>query len=168
MRTRARQEPVERTLRTIEQQVLEEVWIGRKARVAATVATAALGTAAIGRWWNSGASTLPMLHGDTVVQVTTVVFLTACAMSLLALRMKHFRWCCAAAYTSALSTVLGVGALWWHQTARSSDRLHWILLAAAAAALLTATWIVVILTPLDRSQPDMRTRRTAGNQRGHH
>jgi hypothetical protein len=148
---------LEDTLRAIERGVLEDVWMSRSRRWTALLATIILGVAAASRWSNLGAQVSPTLHVDAVVPGTSIMFLAACVISLIALRRGHFRWCCAAAYTAALSTVTSLAALWWHQTADGSDPLVWTLLAALAAATLTVIWLATILTPLEDSQPDMRT-----------
>jgi hypothetical protein len=49
--------------------------------------------------------------------------------------------------------------VWWHQTAppRSSPRPSaWMVIGVLAATVLTLTWLGVILTPSERSQPEMR------------
>jgi peptidoglycan/LPS O-acetylase OafA/YrhL len=147
---------LEDTLRAIERGVLEDVWMSRPRRWTALVAAIVLGVAAASRWSNLGAQASPSLHVDAVVPGTSIMFLVACLVSLVALRRRHFRWCCAAAYTAALSAVTSLAALWWHQTADGSDPLMWTLLAALASSTLTVTWLATILTPLEDSQPDMR------------
>lgn len=159
MRTQRQDVGFEETLRAIERGVLEDVWMSRPRHWAALLAAVALGVAALGRWSNLGAHASPSLHVDAVVPATSVMFLVACAVSLIALRRRRFRWCCAAAYTAALSTVTSLAALWWHQTAVGSDPLVWTLLAALSSATLTLTWLATILAPLEDSQPDMRAER---------
>ncbi|MUM17600.1 hypothetical protein FZI91_15630 [Mycobacterium sp. CBMA271] len=148
---------IEDTLRAIELQVLEDVWMSPARRRTALAATVVLGVAAVGRWSNLGAHANPTLHVDAVVPGTAIMFLVACVVSAVALRRRYFRWCCAAAYTAALSTVISLAALWWHQTADGSDPVAWTLAASLAAITLTITWLATILTPLEDSQPEMRT-----------
>ncbi|MCV7220986.1 hypothetical protein [Mycolicibacterium elephantis] len=152
MRTGLQHTQVERALRDIEHRVLEEVWISGTRRVAAAVAATALGIAAVLHWWGTNAAE----HPAVIPHVTTVILLLAWMVSVLALCMRRFRWCCAAVCTSWVSTVTSVGALWWRQTAQASYPLVWITVGCLAAVVLTTVWFGVILTPLDRSQPDMR------------
>ncbi|NGX07901.1 hypothetical protein BKG76_22560 [Mycobacteroides franklinii] len=159
MRTQRPDVGLEDTLRAIERGVLEDVWMSRPRRWTALLAATVLGVAAVSRWSNLGAHARPSLHVDAVVPGTSIMFLVACVVSLVALRRRRFRWCCAAAYAAALSTVISLAALWWHQTAGGSDPLVWTLMAALAAATLTVTWLATILTPLEDSQPDMRADR---------
>ncbi|MBA0047205.1 hypothetical protein [Mycobacterium sp. NPDC050853] len=156
MRTQRHDAGIEDTLRAIELRVLEDVWMSPSRRRVALVATVVLGVAAVGRWSNLGAHASPTLHVDAVVPGTAAMFLVACVVSAVALRRRYFRWCCAAAYTAALSTVISLAALWWHQTADGSDPLWWTVAAALSAATLALTWLTVILAPLEDSQPDMR------------
>lgn len=146
---------LERMLRAIENHVLEEVWIGRLRRTAGVAVTlAVVGTAAV--WW------LDALGGDSphvgkgVVTVTGAVLLLASTVSGLALALRRYRWCCAAAYCCGLAAVIGLGAFWWLRTGRTGIGLSWLVLADVAAVTLTVGWLVVIVTPIERSQPDMR------------
>lgn len=159
MRTQRHDEGIEDTLRAIELQVLEDVWMSPSRRRFVLAVTLVLGMAAVGRWSNLGAHASPTLHVDAVAPATAAMFLLACLISAVALRRRYFRWCCAAAYTAALSTVTGLAALWWHQTADGSDPLVWTLIAVLASATLAITWLATILTPLEDSQPDMRADR---------
>ncbi|ALR11818.1 hypothetical protein MYCSP_10570 [Mycobacteroides saopaulense] len=159
MKTQRHDVGFEDTLRAIERGVLEDVWMSRPRQWTALLAALVLGVAAVSRWSNLGAHDSPSLHVDAVVPATSTMFLVACMVSLVALRRRRFRWCCAAAYTAALGTVTSLAALWWHQTADGSDPLVWTLLAALALATLTMTWLATILTPLEDSQPDMRAER---------
>lgn len=144
-------------LRGIEQRVLNDVWMGALRRGLALVCALVLAVAAVGRWMHWGAHVPPVGHADVVARGTAIMFLLASGISLTALRRRRFRWCCGAAYVSALSTVTSIAALWWHQTAHGADPLVWTLVAMAASAVSALTWIVTILTPLDRSQPEMRS-----------
>lgn len=153
---------IENTLRGIERRVLQEIKIARVWRITATVAASVLAVAAVARWWSAGAAH-PVAHGGGgVLPATTVVLLLAALISAVALRKRRFRWCCAAVFISWLGSVTGVAGLWWHRTAPAPDPLLWTLLATIAVVVLTVTWLVVVLTPLERSQPDMRARHTAG------
>ncbi|MGD9517797.1 hypothetical protein [Mycolicibacterium sp.] len=55
-----------------------------------------------------------------------------------------------------MASVLGIGAFWWVRTGRPDAPLTWLILADIAVVLLTAHWLTVIVTPIERSQPDMR------------
>jgi hypothetical protein len=144
------------TLRRVWQQVLDEVWISRSARVI-TIAVVAISICAAASGWadvNAG----PTARIPICLVALTMLLLTAVASSLAAL-LRRFRWCCAAAYTGGLSTATGVGVVWWHQSA-PPDQTHgpssWMVIGVLCSAWLTATWLRVILTPLERSQPDIR------------
>ena len=52
--------------------------------------------------------------------------------------------------------MFGIGAFWWVRTGRPDAPLTWLLLADIAVVVLTALWLAVIVTPIERSQPDMR------------
>lgn len=152
---------VEDTLRAIERAVLHDIRISPRWRATATAAAAVMAGAAAIRWWSNDAAH-PAGHGSAVVvPVTTGIFLLAALMSMVALRTRVFRWCGAAAFTSALAAVSGLGALWWQQTGQTPDPLVWTLLCTAAVVVLTVTWLAVVLTPLEWSQPDMRAHYTA-------
>ncbi|MGV0579131.1 hypothetical protein ABQE57_10205 [Mycolicibacterium elephantis] len=159
MKTR-RDTRVQRTLRAIERAVLNEVTISPAWRRAATVAAPTLAVAAVIRWWSIGVYH-PGVHGAVGVDVSTVIFLVAMLMSLTAVRTAQFRWCFAAAFTSGIATVTGAGAVWWHQTTAAAGSMVWAVISAVSAAVLTACWLAVALTPLDRSQPDMRAHQIA-------
>lgn len=145
--------PVEHALRAVERHVLEEVWLGTVQRATATAATTALGAAVLGHWL---CALRP--HGGSFLQPATVTFLVACVAALQALYVRRFRWCCVAMITSGLATVAGAGTYWWYQTAPVPTPSVWIAVSAAAAAVLTVAWLGVVLTPLEKSQPDMRMR----------
>ncbi len=150
MKDRRNDEP-ERMLRAIENHVMEEVWIGRVRRAAGVAVTLALvGTATV--WWEGRGS--PHV-GNDVVTVTVAVFLLASTVSGLALALRRYRWCCAAAYCCGLAAVIGIGAFWWLWTGRTGMGLSWLVLADLAAVALTLGWLAVIVTPIERSQPDI-------------
>lgn len=150
---------VEDTLRGIEQSVLHEVRIRPGWRTTASVAATTLGLAAVCRWWSAGAAAAEAHGGGAVVSATTAIFLLAALVTTVAVRLPRFRWCCAAACTSWFASVTGMAALWWHRTAPAPDSLVWTLICALAVVVLTATWLAVVLTPLEESQPDMAAKR---------
>jgi hypothetical protein len=76
--------------------------------------------------------------------------------SATALWRKRFRVCCAALYLSGVATAAGFGAVWWCQTSPARVAVWWPLAGFVAAAVLAVCWLGVVLTPLERSQPDMR------------
>ena len=146
---------LEHTLRIIEHRVLEEVWIGRLQRAAGSAFTVALaGTAAV--WWLDVSGRSAPHGGNRVATVTVAVFMVASAVSGSALALRRYRWCCAAAYCCGLTAVIGIGAFWWLRTGRTGIELTWVVLADLAAMALTLGWLAVIVTPIERSQPDMR------------
>lgn len=107
-----------------------------------------------------------MWLGRTRSIVATVAVTTlpmASAASGFALVRHRYRWCCAAAYCTALASVVGTGVFWWLRTGQSGAPLMLLTLADVAVVTLTIFWMTVIVTPVDRSQPDMRT--TGGPQR---
>ena len=64
--------------------------------------------------------------------------------------------CCAPLYLSGVATAAGFGAVWWCQTSPARVAVWWPLAGFVAAAVLAVCWLGVVLTPLERSQPDMR------------
>ncbi|MFO7163941.1 MAG: hypothetical protein DIU75_011385 [Mycolicibacterium hassiacum] len=151
---------VEDTLRSIEQRVLQEIRIAAPHRITAMAAAATLAVAAAGRWWSAG-GLHPVAHGAAgVLPVTTGLLLLAVVISALALRAQRFRWCCAAVFSSWLGSVAAVAGLWWHRTTPAPDPMIWTLICAIAVGVLTLTWLLVVLTPIERSHPDMRARYT--------
>jgi hypothetical protein len=153
---------IENTLRGIERRVLQEIKITRAWRIAATWAVGVLAVAAVARWWSAGAIH-PVAHGGgAVLPATTAVLLLAAFLSAVALRKRRFRWCCAAVIICWVGSVTGMAALWWHRTTPAPDPLVWTVLCTVAVVVLTVTWLVVLLTPVERSQPDMRVWHTAG------
>ncbi|GAY16699.1 hypothetical protein MSZK_34250 [Mycobacterium sp. shizuoka-1] len=143
-------------LRQIWRRVLDEVWMSRPARlVTLAVAAGSVGAATTG--WaeisDAPAARIP------ICLVAAAMSLLAAAASVIAVTVRHFRWCWVAGAVSGLATVTGVGVIWWHQSAppgQTQGPTAWMVIAALCAAWLTATWIRVITTPLERSQPDLR------------
>lgn len=146
-------EPFTDTLRTIEAQVLDDVWIGpRRAVAGAFVASILVGTAGAWCWFGD----IPVAHGIPVLGL--VLFAVAGVVSGIALARRRYRWCCVAAYSCGLATVIGVGVLWWLRTGHHAAGLGWLAAADLAAVTLAGIWLTVVVTPIERSQPDMRTR----------
>ncbi|MGY4709959.1 hypothetical protein ACXDF8_10465 [Mycolicibacterium sp. CBM1] len=143
---------IEVMLYRIGQRVLDDVWISRRTTVVALGTSVALGGAATAGW-------LTDTHGVWISRVAVALFALMSAVSSVALWRRRFRWCCAAAYTGGLSTVVGLGGIWWHQTAPaaiSPGPSVWMVVGVLCAAALTAGWLRLILTPLVASQPDSR------------
>lgn len=139
---------VERMLADIEHRVLEEVWLGRRRSLTGWALIAAL-VVTVMLWRVDAAGPVPT--------IAAVMLATASGMSALALARCRYRWCCAAAYSCGLASVFGVGAFWWARTGRPAAPLTWLMLADVAVVVLTALWLMVIGTPVARSQPDMRS-----------
>lgn len=142
-------------LRAIERRVFEDIWISAtRARalvaLAVTLVVTAVAMRPTGQVPGAGARS-----GHWISLVALALFTLAASLSAFALARRRFRWCCLAACASALATVDGAGAFWWHHTAHTTS---WIpaALGTLGAAALTATWLGVCLTPLASSQPDMR------------
>lgn len=138
---------VDRILDDIEHRVLEEVWLGRR--------PSANGWTLVGTL----IATVMLWRIDATGHVPTVaaaMLTLAAGLSGLALARRRYRWCCVAAYSCGLASVLGIGAFWWVRTGRPDAPLTWLILADIAVVLLTAHWLTVIVTPIERSQPDMR------------
>lgn len=156
MKSRTTTSPVEAELRAIERRVFEDVWIGtRRARALAALATA-LAAVAVASLVTGEPPAVETRSGHWISLVALVLFTFAASASAFALVRRRFRWCCLAACVSALATVDGAGAFWWHHTAQTA---FWLPAAAAgmlAGAALTVGWLGVCLTPLPSSQPDMR------------
>lgn len=146
---------VESELRAIERRVFEDVWISSpRARTLAALA-AVLAATAVTLLLTGGAPAGATRNGHWISLVAFSFFALAASVSVFALTRRRFRWCCMATCASALATVDGAGAFWWHHTAHTAS---WIPAASGtlAAAALTAGWLGVCLTPLASSQPDMR------------
>lgn len=96
--------------------------------------------------------------------VTATSLVAASALSALALALQRFAWSCAAAYGCGLSSAIGIGAFWWLRTGRSGAPLGWLVVADVAVVAMTVGWVAVVVTPLGRSQPDMRTAASRGDE----
>lgn len=143
-------------LRGIERRVLDDVWIDRRLRMSTgVVVTIIIAAIALGR---SDISAGPAARVPICLVALSMFLLTAAASSLAGL-LRRFRWCFAAACTGGLSTLTGVGVVWWHQSG-PPNQTHgpsaWMVIGVLCSAWLTATWLRVIITPLERSQPDIR------------
>ena len=153
---------IEAVLNKIGRRVLEDVWIsGRTRAFTATVAATLVGTAMIGRL-NLTATANAATTASWISWVALALFALAASVSSLAVCLHRFRWCCVSAYIGGIATVVGVGMVWWHQTAppgSSPGPSAWMVIGVLAATVLTLTWLGVILTPSERSQPDMRGHR---------
>ncbi|NKZ13730.1 hypothetical protein HGA11_22395 [Mycolicibacterium septicum DSM 44393] len=152
---------VETELRAIERRVFEDVWISTaRARVLGALATG-LAATAMALHVTGDVSAGATRNGHWISLVAIALFTLAASVSAFALVRRRFRWCCLATCASALATVDGAGAFWWHHTAHTAS---WVpaALGTLCAAALTATWLGVCLAPLNSSQPDMRAAGTGG------
>lgn len=153
------QNPLERTLRGVEDRVLQEIWFGvvRAGAMGAlclwVVATSAL-------WWVDFNEHPPPHITARVSGATLVVLGIASVTSVEALGVRRFRWCCAAAYCCRLASVIGIGAFWWLRTGPSRVTSTWLVAADVAMVMLCACWLALIITPVERSHPDMRIARS--------
>lgn len=138
---------VERMLDDIEHRVLEEVWLGRRRSATGWTLVGTL-SATVMLWRIDATGHVPT--------VAAVMLLLASGASGLALTRRRYRWCCVAACSCGLASVFGIGAFWWVRTGRLDAPLTWLAIADIAVVLLTAQWLAVIVTPIERSQPDMR------------
>lgn len=135
------------------------MWISGWVRSLTLGAIATLGGGILYGWLDSTADAAAHTHTVWISRIALGSFTLAAILSAAAIGLRRFRWCCAAAYVTAIATVLGFGTVWWHQTAppgRSAGPTGWMVVGVLACATLTVTWLTVILTPLDRSQPDLR------------
>jgi hypothetical protein len=150
---------VETELRAIERRVFEEVWISTTRARALAALAAALAVVALTLRATGSAPAGGSGNGQWISLVAFSLFAFAASGSAFALLRRRFRWCCMATCASALATVVGAGAFWWHHTAHTAS---WIpaALGTLTVAALTAGWLGVCLAPLASSQPDMRA---AGN-----
>ncbi|MGV0783926.1 hypothetical protein [Mycolicibacterium sp. XJ775] len=159
MTTRQTSDTVEAELRAIERRVFEDVWISAtRARALAALATA-LTVSAVALQATGATPTGATRNGHWISLVAFSLFAFAASGSAFALLRRRFRWCCMAMCASAVATVVGAGAFWWHHTTHTAS---WIpaALGTLFVAALTAAWLGVCLAPLASSQPDMRA---AGN-----
>lgn len=146
---------VERILQDIEHHVLEDVWLGRGRSATGCALVVTLSATAV-VWWIDAISESPPHASNHVPTVAAAILLLASGVSGLALALRRYRWCCAAAYCCGLATVIGIGAFWWLRTGRPGAALTWLMLADMAVGVLTIIWLMAIITPIERSQPDMR------------
>jgi hypothetical protein len=147
---------IDATLRRIWQRVLDDIWISRPARLITVVVVIISVCAAATGWADVNAG--PTARMPICLVAAAMSLLTAAASSL-AVLLRRFRWCCVAAYAGGLSTVTGMGVVWWHQSAppaQTHGPAAWMVIGVLCSAWLTATWLRVIITPLERSQPDIR------------
>jgi hypothetical protein len=153
MVTSRRASELERALHDIERRVLEEVWLSRRHVVTgvALVVTLVMTAAEFLR--------VGVAHAAPVVAAAALV--VAATVSGMALLRRRYRWCCAAAYCCGLAGVVGIGVFWWLNTGRCGVALSWLVVADLTVVALTVQWLTVIVTPLERSQPDMRAPRVA-------
>lgn len=150
---------IESVLRQIGRRVLDDVWIGGRVRAVTFGAVATLAGAALNGWLGTAARATAQMPTGWISHVAIGLFTLTAALSSVAVRLRRFRWCCAAAYIGGIATVAGLGMVWWHQTAppgRSAGPAAWMVIGVLACVTLTVTWLGVILTPLERSQPDIR------------
>ncbi|GBG36726.1 hypothetical protein [Mycobacterium montefiorense] len=146
-----------RMLRRIENRVLEQVWIARARRGVGGALVVVLAIAAWA-WWLEAVARGLSGAAIALPAAAVVFFVAASALSALALALRRFRWCCAAAYCCGLAAVIGIGAFWWARTGTLAIGVSWLVLADLTTLVLCAGWLAVILTPIERSQPDMRNR----------
>lgn len=142
--------------------MLEDVWISGRVRAFTLGAIATLGGGILYGWLDSTTDAAAPTHTAWISRIALGSFTLAAILSVAAIGLRRFRWCCAAAYVTGIATVLGLGTVWWHQTTppgRSAGPSAWMFVGALACATLTALWLIVILTPLERSQPDLRKAR---------
>lgn len=122
----------------------------------ATGAALALALAAMASvWWFEA---LAKASPRGIPAVAVVALVAASAVSACAIRLRRYRWCCAAAYCCGLAAVIGIGAFWWTRTGKTGIGLSWLVFADLITVTLTVGWLAVIVTPIERSQPDMRER----------
>lgn len=141
---------VDRLLASIHADVLQDVWLSRARRAVASAIACGLGPIA------GLAAVHAHRNSHWLAFVANMLLVALAVVTLLAVRRARFKWCCAAASLGGIGTVAGVGAFWWYHTAAPGAHLLPAALCTAAAAALTAHWLGAILTPLERSHPDMR------------
>ncbi len=141
---------VEDTMRSIERRVYEDVWLPPVGRRVGVVLAVALAVAAVVNYLHASADV------GWVYVVTTTAFTVTSATSLIALHSNRFRWCCAATYLSGLTTVIGMAEFWWHRTGGLADTPWAAAIGTLITGVLTAGWLRLVLSPVERSHPDMR------------
>lgn len=137
-----RHESIRLALAGIERRVLDEVWIGRR-RGAGYAALAILLLASTGAWCIDVVGEVAGPGSYRVPVIGTLAHVVAAGASVLAVKARRFRECCAAAYACGLSSVIGIGALWWLRTGRTDAPMAWLLVADTTAVLLTVGWLSV-------------------------
>ncbi|MFN8032067.1 MAG: hypothetical protein U0Q47_02085 [Mycobacterium sp.] len=150
---------IEAMLRRIGRRVFDDVWISRRVRVFAGVLVAVLAGAAVFGWADTHQRHVTATPGVAVCAVALMFFTMTSVLSSIALLRSCFRWCTAAAYGSGLGTVAGLGVVWWHQTTPNTQcpgPCGWMVVGVLCSAALVLTWLRLILTPLEKSQPDIR------------
>jgi hypothetical protein len=156
---------IEAMLRRIGRRVLDDVWISGQVRVFAWAVVGVLAGASVFGWADVGDRSATATPGIAICAVALTFFTITTVASSITLLRSRFRWCTAAAYGGGLGTVAGLGLVWWHQTTPSTQcpgPCVWMVVGALCSAALTVTWLRVILTPIEWSQPDIRLARTAG------
>lgn len=150
---------IEGMLRKIGRRVLEDVWISGRVRAIAAVAAATLTAATVLGGLSLAATAAAAARTSWLSCIATALFGLTASVSAVAVCRPRFRWCCAAAYAGTVATIAGLGMVWWHRTAppgSSAGLSPWMVTGVLAAIVLSLTWLSVILTPSERSQPDMR------------
>lgn len=142
---------IEGTLRSIEDRVMGEVWLGAARRRGGRVlATALAATASAGVLDAYG-------HSHSVAFIAAALLGLGALISLVALQLQRFGWGCAAVYVCGVATVAGGGAFWWYRTGHVDSLPIVTLFGSVVSAALTVGWLTVLMTPIHRSQPDMRS-----------
>ena len=145
----------QRTLRRIENRVLDDVLIGRARRAAGVALTAGMaGMASV--WWRELIGHQSPHASTRIPAIAVLALVGASVVSFLALRLRRYRWCCAAAYSCGLAAVIGIGAFWWVRTGPTRLELSWLVLADLVAMTLAVGWLALVVSPIERTQPDMR------------
>ena len=134
--TAAAGDSIECTLARIESRVLEDVWLGHR-RFAGYGVLTLFQTAAAVMWASDALFDAPANGAGGVPAIASSVLAIASVCSGLALALRRFRWCCAAAYSCGLAGAVGVGAFWWVHTGRPGAALTWLVLADIAVVALT-------------------------------
>jgi hypothetical protein len=145
----------QRVLQRIEIRVLEQMWIGGARRVVGGALAVAVAAAAPA-WWLQATAHQSLRVAIALPAVTAALFMLAAASSVVALFVRSFRWCYIAAYCCGLAAAIGIGAFWWVRTGNAAIGVTWLVLADVATVILCVGWLALILTPIERSQPDMR------------
>ena len=148
-----------RTIQRIESRVLHEVSISRTWLTLSNAVTVVAATSILA--WSREAIGQHWPRTCTVSGVTVIAIFVTSTMSALALWRRRYGWCCAAAYCGAVTTVIGMGSFWWVRTGHVGIGIAWLLVADVAVIMMTGGWLTVIITPVERSQPQMRARSVA-------